>query len=337
MKLKHLFVTVLLVFGFVGIANAQSTQNQWLIVTSSESAPNALLLSGCTKNSDKPSSSCYNPLIFLFDLDMPSGSNWTRQAAVLSSDGSNVLSLTNSIGSNDGGVSITVSESSGVYTVTATNEDGSVFVFKATAKADPMSGTFTSSGGSSNDDSGSAAIYNDVVAPNGSYPNGVFDQNYTASGSPSSTQISVTASFGSSPVESNFSLNTVTLTPAHVSGKTDVCWVTTSGASYNTLSTADALAQTYGPSFVTGDMTNLMLGDGKGTVLYVQLTPGTDSDGAFADGSNPDSNSTEYVSYYVVASQQAGCTGAYGNDVPFHRASLVIPKPILPLRFRFRR
>jgi len=341
MKLERLLVAALLVFGFAGIANAQYTQSQWLIVTSSESAPNAMPMSGCTKqNPDSPSSgSCYNPLILLFDLDTPYGFSWTQQAAVLSPDGSNVLSMTNSNGSNDGGATITVKESSGVYTVTATNEDGSVFVFKATAGPDPMYGTFTSSGGGSHNDSGSVAIYNNVVMPTGGYPNGVFDQNYTPSGSTSATEIGATASFGSSPLESNFSLKTVTLTPAHLSGKTDVCWATKTGASYNTFSTADSLAQTFGPSYVTGDLVNLLLGDGKGTVLYVQLTPGSDSDGVFADGSNPDSNSTEYVSYYVLASQQAGCTGSYGNDVPFHRAGVTIPrpKPMLPWGFRFGR
>src|SRR5271170_5972288 len=116
MKLERLLVAALLVFGFAGIANAQYTQSQWLIVTSSESAPNAMPMSGCTKqNPDSPSSgSCYNPLILLFDLDTPYGFSWTQQAAVLSPDGSNVLSMTNSNGSNDGGATSTVKESSGV-------------------------------------------------------------------------------------------------------------------------------------------------------------------------------------------------------------------------------
>lgn len=303
---------------------ARAAQTQWTIVTTSESAPNAMPVSvdvngdaiNCSSQNPNnpnawdaghvgPKGDCYDPLIITFELNMPSGNSWGPvNAAVLDSGSLNLLSMTNSIGAviYDGSVSgITVQLKNGTYYITVTNEDGSVFTFAAAAGAVPMNAWFTSTGGSSNSDHGDANVYNDTLVPSGNY-SGQFDHgNFDT----------INVAFGTQPA-SNFSMNTITITP---SGSKNVCFT-------HTFSTSDPAAQNYGPNYVSGDVEEFIVGDGEGNVIELVGTPGTNAEDVF---SNPDA--TQLFLYFdVVASTNGSCAvGTMAYDSPFHRV-LVAPR-----------
>lgn len=307
---------------------AKAQQTEWTIVTASESAANAEPVSydvngdaiNCSsQNADNqnawdaghvgPQGDCYDPLIITFDLNMPAGTNWGPvNAASLDSGSLNLLSMTNSIGSSDGGVSsITVQLKSGTYYITVTNEDGSVFTFTATEGGSPMSASFVSKGGSSNLDKGKANVFSSFLVASGTYA-GQFDHG-------NSDAISIIS--GAQPA-ANFSLNTITVT---ATGSKNTCFT-------HSFSTSDPTAQSYGTDYISGDMAEFVVGDGHGNVIWIIATPGTNAQGVFGI-----SNSTDlYLSFTVVASTNNSCAaGLSAYDSPFHRVLAIAPRP--PVRF----
>jgi hypothetical protein len=325
MKLPRLFFLLLFVLLFASPAGAQgsTSQTQWTIVTTSESAPNATpvqydingtAINCAGQNPDNqdawdnghagPQGDCYNPLTITFDLNMPSSSNWTATASTLNDNGTNVLSLTNSIDSNNGSVSsITVKLASGTYTVTVTNEDGTAFTFTGRAQTDPMSATFTSASG----DKGEAQMYNETVVPTWEYT-GAFEHN-------NSDQVLI--DFGPQPA-ANYSLNTIW---AIATSSKNVCFV-------HLMSSSDSLASSYGPAYVSGDLVVFVLGDGQGNAIELVGTPGINEAGVF---DNVDS-STEFFTFYVLASTNSACpAGTSSYDSPFTRKPQRVQRPtILP-------
>jgi len=329
-----LWLAAIVLFAGVTPALAQ-TQQQWTIVAATESSPAAAPVDydangnpiNCTgENPDSTASgACYNPLVVTFDLNAPQTTLYssTNAATLTDPTGLNLLSLTNYVGSTDGGVtSISVSllctglcgllDELDTYTVTVTNEDGSTFTFTAAASADPMEATFTSVGGSSNSDTGTALMYRDSApVPNATY-SGAFENTNTDS---------INITFAGD--QANFSLHPVTIAPV---GSSNVCFT-------NSFSSADPLAMTYAGGYdgiVSGDLMAFDVGDGNGNVIQMLVTPDTSASGVFSDPD--DTAGTEYVTMYVLASTNSGCPAwLYAHDAPFHRSSSRIKRP--PTRF----
>ena len=347
-----MIVLSLAVLGFFGSARAQSTTpTEWLIVTTSESHPNAspvsAELNGTTINCSGtnpdnqnaqdvgklgPVGDCYNPLTLTFDANLPvtnrggnfckSSDRWSTDATSLDAYGyTDVSRMTNSIGSfNDpqpapAVTSIIIACKEGKYTIVMTDYDNSVFIFTASAGSDPMSGTFDSFGGTSQNDKGDIVIYSNIVLPSGSYT-GSFDSNFASNGTTQlTTSSNATLNFGTPTITSDFTYsNEITLT--QTSG--DVCFF----ANSNVLTSTDPAAEALGPNFVTGDLSVINFGDGEGTVVSLYITPGNGPNGVFGDGANPDSSASEFVTYTVSASPVPGCAYTTGYDSPFHRKQL---------------
>jgi hypothetical protein len=177
---------------------------QWLLVATGESVPNANPVSvpsyGDTSASCTYSQStlsllpCYNPLKIVFDVVLPanftlstnSASPTTIPIATLSGTGpSNLLVLTNSVDSTDGGVS-SISGTAYctgtqiVVNITVTNEDSSVFHFtNGTATSIPCTLTGVISGSlssSTTGDTGSFTIATQAII------SGTYQGNLTDSG-----------------------------------------------------------------------------------------------------------------------------------------------------------
>lgn len=357
-----MIVLSLTVLGLFGSARAQSTTpTEWLIVTTSENHPNAypvsIELNGTTINCSGtnpdnqnaqdvgklgPVGDCYDPLTVTFDANLPVtnrdgdfckwSDRWSTDAISLDADGSTDISrMTNSIGSFNNPppapavTSITVGCERGTYTVVVTDYDNSVFTFTAPAGSDPMSGTFTSFGGTSQNDKGNIVMYSNVVLPSGSYT-GSFDSNFAANGTtPLTVSSNATINFGTPTINSDFVYtNEITLT--QTSG--DVCFF----ANSHVLTSTDPAAEALGPNFVTGDFSVINFGDGQGTVVSLYITPGSGPTGVFGDGANPDSSASEFVTYTVWASPVPGCSYTTGYDAPFHRNSFG-KLPVYPKRW----
>jgi hypothetical protein len=332
------FLMGALLIAAVPPAKAQTTNQQWTIVATTETVPaaapvqfdrdgNPISCSG--QDPDVASSgSCFNPLTFTFDLVAPSSGTFgpTNAATLSAPDGLNLLSITNYAGSQDGGVtSIRVVDACSLLcglggetdacTITITNEDGSTFIFVvATVGGDPMTATFTSLGGSSGLDSGTASVYrNSMPVPQGGFA-GSFENSNTDS---------ISISFAGS--QSNFSLNPVSVTPV---GNANACFT-------GTFSSSDPLALTYDANYngwASGDVIALTVGDGLGDVIYMQVTPDVSSTGAFQDPD--DTAGTEYVTFFVLASSNSSCpVGLTAYDAPFRRALSKIIRP--PYRLKW--
>jgi hypothetical protein len=352
-----IMILALAVLGMFGSARAQSTtQTQWMLVTTKESQPNAfpvsVELNGTTINCNGtnpdnqsaqdvgklgPVGDCYNPLMVTFDLTIPlakrsngqycgSSDFWNATATSLPGDGfTDISRTTNSIDSPSDLVppvpdvtSVTVDCFRGFYIVAVTNWDNSVFTYYMAGGSDPMQGTFFSTGGDSNRDSGNAVAYQNVVLPGGTYT-GSFDNNFAADGStPENTNSTTTMTFGTPTLSANFAYkSTITLT--ETAG--NACFF----ANSKTLSSNDPTALASGPNYVSGDFSVINVGDGSGTVVTLFLSPGSGPTGMFADGANPDSNASEFVSYVVSSTGgnvPSSCSYTSGYDAPFHHATL---------------
>lgn len=327
---------------------ATSTPTEWLIVTQTESSFNgtpiqfeqtgqSINCAGVNQDSPiaqdvaklGPKGDCTQPLAITFDATVPTSCNgeekWgpTLASSSLSNGSFNgITEGTDSIDSNDGGVtSITVACANQKYTIVVTNEDTSVFTFIVPASSDPMTnGTFTSTGGQSNNDHGTAIVWNNLVPPSDNYQ-GTFDVNLTYQGVSNGTTGVSSINFGTPILSSQFQYEQ-TITATRTSG--NVCWLANS-----TLTSTDDLAKTYSPSYISGDFSVIYLGDGKGTVVNLVFQPSTtatESDlGIFGIDANPDSTSTVFVSYQVLASNVPGCASSMGFDLPFHRTGFKFP------------
>jgi hypothetical protein len=302
---------------------------QWTIVTTSESSPNAIPIGTtatgapdpCTTGQNDDSSdsnpSCYNPLIVTTDWQLSTNSmRQTFNSPVLTN------TFTNSNCSMSGGVqSITVTGFDlfdrlhhATVTVVLTDNNGGVdtifFLGQQSADGTQFTGTFASSGSCMQDDKGTftAALFPTV---NGTYQ-GSFETNgsFTTSSSNSST-VSITLS-----TDTNF----------NVTG--NVVAGTGSGLCFSNLTIATPLANTYAPSMASGDILEAIATDDSGNVVFFMIS-GTNSNG-LPVGTDQNGNPMLYLTYTGLA---GACSGISGVDVPF---SKVVPAPApthRPIRF----
>ncbi len=285
---------------------------QWTIVTTSESAPNAPVLTDANgnpypcsgQNPDNPNDSnpnCYNPLVITTAWHAPTipggGTNTTMLANT----------VTNSSCSASGGVTNITTTGyvpSGSYTaaISVVLDNGATITFSGTSSSNSnqFSGTYSSAGSCMGGDSGTftATLFPTVT---GMYA-GSFES--TTGGSSSSVQMGLQTDW-------NFNV-TGQITPA---GGAPVC--------FSNLTIGTPLANTYGPSMASGDVIEAFGSDSTGNVV------------AFV-ASNTDANEKAlpagglFVTYLGLA---GACNGIAGTDVPFRKVEprrWQPPRPISP-------
>ncbi len=286
---------------------------QWTMVTTSESAPNAAPLTdangnpypGGGQNPDNPGDAnpnCHNPLVITTDWHAPTIPGGGTTATLLAN------TLTNSGCSDLGGAtSITTTGylPSGAYTavVTVVLDYGATITFTGASSpnSSQFSGTFTSTGTCTGSDSGSftATLFPTVT---GMY-SGSFES--TTGGANTNVQMGLTTDW-------NFNVFG-SITPT---GGAPVC--------FSNLTVATPLANTYGPSMASGDVIEAFGSDSAGSVVAF-IASDTDAD------ANPLPDGGLYVTYTGLA---GACTGISGTDVPFKKVVVrrwrPSPLPIVP-------
>lgn len=197
---------------------------------------------------------------------------------------------------------ITVAYASGKTTITVTVDNGQIFTFTATGgSGSELTGSFTSSGGGCTQaDSGNftATLYQ---ALQGSFSGTI--ESYVQT---NSVNVTMTLS-----TDANFN---VTGTVA-ASNKSCMANLTIDGSA----------AQSYGPSFASGDVITMFASDNNGNVVAFVLS-GTDQNGNML---SPPWPSQVYVTYDVLA---GACSGDAGTDAPFKRVQQGVKHP--PIRVR---
>jgi Legume lectin domain/Chitobiase/beta-hexosaminidase C-terminal domain len=285
---------------------------QWTIVTNSESAPNASVLTDnngnpypCTgqnpDNSGDANPNCYNPLVITTDWHAPTIPGGGTNATMLAN------TITNSACSASGGVTgITTTGylPSGAYTavVTVALDNGATITFTgtSTSNSNQFTGTFSSTGPCMGGDSGTftATVFPTVT---GMY-SGSFESK--SGGAAASVQMGMQTDW-------NFNV-TGQITPA--SGAA-VC--------FSNLTIGSPVANTYGPSMASGDVIEAFGSDSSGNVVAF-VASNTDANGnALAGGGL-------YVTYVGIA---GACNGVTGTDVPFRKITarrFQPPRPIWP-------
>jgi PilZ domain len=336
MEMKILRIAaMLLLFMFARVSTyAQSgsaVPQQWTIVTTSESVPNAVPITttptgapdpcttGQNDNPNDTNASCYDPLVITTDWQLSlNASDQTVTTPNLAN------TFTNSSCSANGdvqrisvtGMNINDHPYKATVTVTLIDSNGGVDTIVFTGKNSPdptqFSGSFTSSGSCMNSDSGN---FTAVLTPaiNGTYQ-GSFETNgsFTISGGGT-----VSTAFAT---DSNFNV-TGTVTAPNGSG---LC--------FSSLTIATPLANTYASSFASGDMLQAIATDNSGNVVMFTAS-GTDGNG-LPEGTDQNGNQKLYLTYQGLS---GACSGISGVDVPFSK--VVAPKAPRhrPLPFRPRR
>jgi hypothetical protein len=271
---------------------------QWTIVTTSESAPNADPLTdangnpySCSgqspDNSSDANPNCYNPLVVTTDWRVPTIPGGGTIATMLAN------SFTNSLCSSQGNVSsivVTGYLASGAYSavITVGLDNGATITFTgaSSSNADQFSGTFASSGACPAGDSGSftATLFPTV---NAAYI-GSFE---STNGKPSaSVQMALQTDW-------NFNV-TGQITP-----------VVSESVCFSTLTIGTPLANSYEPSIATGDVLEAIGSDSAGNVVGF-FASNTDANG------DPLPDGGLYVTYVGFA---GACAGVSGTDVPFRK------------------
>jgi hypothetical protein len=282
---------------------------QWTIVTTSESAPNASVLTDASgqpyscagqnpDNNQDPNANCYNPLVVTTDWRVPTIPGGGTIATMLAN------SFTNSICSAQGNltsIGITGYQSSGAYAavITIVLDNGAKIIYTGSSSSNPdqFSGTFTSTGTCMNSDSGSftATLFPTVT---GSYA-GSFESPSAAT--PAQVQMALQTDW-------NFNV-TGSVTPAVGAS---VC--------FSNLTVGTPLAASYGPSIATGDVIEAIGSDSTGNVV-VFIASNTDAN------ENPLPDGGLYVTYVGIA---GACNGVSGVDVPFRKIVTHHRVPIFP-------
>jgi hypothetical protein len=333
-QMKFIRIAAVLVFAIFGTicTHAQgTTPQQWTIVTTSESSPNAIPITttptgapdpcttGQNDNSNDSNPSCFNPLVIITDWQLslnssdqtvttPNLANTFTNSSCSASGGVQSISVT--------GMNINDHPYKATVTVTLIDINGGVDTIVFTGKNSPdptqFSGSFTSTGSCMNNDSGefTAALFRAV---NGTYQ-GSFETNGSFTSSGGGT-VSITLS-----TDSNF----------NVTG--NVVAANGSGLCFSNLTIATPLANTYGPSFASGDMLQAIATDSSGNVVMFTAS-GTNGNG-LPEGNDQNGNPKLYVTYSGFA---GACSGISGVDVPF---SKVVPPHAprhLPIHFAPRR
>jgi Bacterial lectin/Chitobiase/beta-hexosaminidase C-terminal domain len=282
---------------------------QWTIITTSESAPNASALTDASgqpyscagqnpDNNKDSNSNCYNPLVVTTDWRAPTIPGGGTIATMLAN------SFTNSNCSSQGNltsIGITGYQPSGAYTavITVVLDNGAKITYtgSSSSNSDQFSGTFTSTGACMGSDSGSftATLFPTVT---GSYV-GSFESPSVAT--PAQVQMALQTDW-------NFNV-TGSVTPAVGAS---VC--------FSNLTVGTPLAASYGPSIATGDVIEAIGSDNTGNVV-VFIASNTDAN------ENPLPDGGLYVTYVGIA---GACNGVSGVDVPFQKIVARRMWPIFP-------
>lgn len=307
-----------------------STPQQWTIVTTSETAPNATPTAPApsapnpctTGQNDNPKDSnpnCFNPLTVTTDWTVAN----SGRSPIFTAVAANTFSNSNC--SADGGVQaivVTGFDFGGWYqtTVEVTVLDGNgnpntiTFTGSRTHSSTQFTGNFTSTGTCMNGDQGtfSATLFPTI---NGTY-SGSFESNGTPfqSTPPSNGQVTITFN-----TDSNFN---ITGSVAAAAG---------AGLCFSNLTIATPLADSYSPSVASGDVLLAVATDNSGNVV-VFVASGTDGNGQQL-GSDQNGNQKLYLTYVGLA---GACSGISGVDVPFTKivpANAPPHRPIGPVRF----
>ena len=292
-------------------ATFAQTPQQWTIVTTSESSPNAYPISytaagayspcttGQNDNQSDANANCFNPLMITTDWSVGSGAN--AVTVVLAN------TLTNSSCSASGSpqtVSVTGYKLNGNYTpvvtiITIDSSGGTNTLTFTGAKGNDstqFSGTFTSSGPCMNSDDGNftATLFQAI---DGTY-NGSFESNgsFNQSGS------------------GNVAITLATDTNFNVTGS--LAASSNSGLCFSNLTIATPLANTYVTSIATGDTLLFIATDPSGNVVLFTAS-GINGNGQ-QEGDNAQGNQLLYLTYYGAA---GSCSGLSGIDVPFSKTT----------------
>jgi hypothetical protein len=281
---------------------------QWTIVTTSESSPNASVLTDASNqpfpcsgqspdNIGDANPNCYNPLVVTTDWQVPTIPGGGTITTMLAN------SFTNSQCSAQGNltaIAITGYQPSGAYSavITMTLDNGATITFTgaSSSNANQFSGTFASTGACMVGDTGSftATLFPTVA---GSYMGSFETPNVS------------TAATVQMALQTDWNFNvTGSISPANGAA---VC--------FSNLTVATPLAASYGPSMASGDVIEAIGSDSSGNVV-VFVASNTDAN------ANPLPNGGLFVTYVGVA---GACTGVTGTDVPFRKISRR-GAPILP-------
>jgi hypothetical protein len=310
---------------------------QVLLQTTSESSVNAIptgagpaglygnpSTTNCTYSTDTTTDPCWNPLEVEFDITSVNTTSATPQPAVLGSlsdptlSSGNILQITNSLDSSDGGVSSIAANfgcSGGNLNgnITVNQEDGAVFTFNVVSGPCDFSTaiglTFSSTGGGSNSDAGNATLY---IYPNstvtGTY-NGVWDNSSSSDtpfqqggGGTSTIDLTINGDF------------TVTASAQVPSGGFGPCQ--TAGETFTTsmaTSMGQGITDTVG-GYATGGDVVATVADSDGDVLWLF---GSSTD---ATGKQLTSGQLFFSTYVAVAgSGMSSCSGGIFWDAPFQK------------------
>ena len=285
---------------------------QWTIVTTSESAPNASAMTDANgnpypcsgqnpDNSGDANPNCYNPLVITTDWHAPTIPGGGTNATMLAN------TFTNSSCSAAGNVtSISLGGylPSGAYTavITVVLDNGATITFTGTSSSNSsqFSGTFTSKGSCMKSDSGAftATLFPTAA---GMYA-GSFES--TSGGSNASVQMGLQTDW-------NFNV-TGTITPA-----------TGAPVCFSNLTIGTPVANTYGPSMASGDVIEAFGSDSAGNVVAF-IASNTDAN------EKPLPSGGLYVTYVGLA---GACNGISGTDVPFRKVTVgrwQPPRPVWP-------
>lgn len=312
MKRSHIGALLAAILVAACATFAQSTTpQQWTIVTTSESTANADPISytaagvynpcttGQNDNASDSNPNCFNPLTITTDWNVTSNN---VVASVLANTFTNsscsvagmaqTLTVTNYKlnGSFTPTVTVTMTDGSGATdTITFTGAKGS--------DSTQFGGTFTSSGSCTKSDAGNftATLFQTI---NGTY-NGSFETN---------------GSFNQSGA-GNVAIALATDSSFDVTGTVSAS--SNSGLCFSNLTIATALANTYVPSFATGDTLVFAGSDSSGNVV-VFTASGTSGTGQ-QEGTNAQGNQILYLTYYGLA---GACSGISGVDVPFSKVTI---------------
>jgi hypothetical protein len=291
------------------VSTAPAVSQQWTIVTTSETVPNAAPLTDvngnpypCTgqnpDNSGDPNPNCYNPLVITTDWKATPTPTTSSVAPVLANTFTNsACSATPITSFNVTGYS-TIGSYNAVITMNFQSGDAITFTGASATTSSTFSGTFTSSGPCMAGDSGTftATLF---TPPTGTYA-GSFES--SSGGAAASVQMSLST-------DPNFNVSG-TFTPQVGAS---VC--------FSTLTTGTALANSYGSSVASGDVLEAYGSDSSGNVVAFVMS-NTDANGVTLPSGGL------YVTYIGLA---GACTGISGTDVPFAKVERYKPTgPLAP-------
>ncbi len=271
---------------------------QWTIVTTSESAPNAIPLTDVNGNpypcsGQSPDNigdanpNCYNPLTILTDWRVPTIPGGGIIATMLANSFTNSVCSANAIT----GITVTGYQPTGAYSaiITVTLDNGATVIFTGASSAPTRISSpvpIASTGACMNADKGNftATLFPTVT---GSYA-GSFES--TGSATPSNVTMSMSTDW-------NFNI-TGTITPG-----------TGASVCFSNMTINTPLAATYGPSFASGDVLEAVASDTKGNVVAF-IASNTNANQIPLTGGNL------FVTYVGLA---GACQGVSGVDVPFKK------------------